>query len=203
MQTLEYDHTIHEKSNAGDDGLLVKFFIEAAPDSAESAKAGRPVFKDVEWVDIRIPGNRDNVVCRPAREKDKQRFPRHYAAFQQRIAGKEEKIVGTPLSAWPYEGLTPARVKELDFFNIRTVEQLASTSDNSGAKLPGFQAMKQAAKLYLETASKQAPVNAMNKRIVELEALVKRQETMIESLSDKLGMEVEEPAEKKRTVKRK
>ena len=157
----------------------------------------------MEWIDIRIPGNRDNVVCRPARDKDKQRFPRHYAAFQQRIAGKEEKIVGTPLSAWPYEGLTPARVKELDFFNIRTVEQLATTSDNAGAKLPGFQAMKQAAKLYLETASKQAPVNAMNKRIVELEALVKRQETMIESLSDKLGMEVEEPAEKKRTVKRK
>ena len=191
MQSLEYDYTVHEKPNAGDDSLLVKFFTDATLDTAASAEAGRPIYKDVEWIDIRIPGNRDNVVCRPARKLDKQRFPRHYAAFQQRTAGKEEKLVGTPLSAWPYEGMTPARVKELDFHNIRTVEQLAGTADGTGAKLPGFQAMKQAAVAYLELAKQQAPVAAMTKRIEELEALVKRQEAMINRLADDLGNDVD------------
>ena len=172
MQSLDYDHAIHQSPNAGDDNLLVKFFVEALEDTVASKREGRPIYKDVEWIDIRIPGNRDNVVVRPVRPQDKQRFPRHYAAFQQRMAGKEEKIVGTPLSAWPYPGLTPSRVKELDFFNIRTVEQLASTNDSTGAKLQGFQAMKQAAAAYLAAAEKTAPLEALQKQLDEAKAQI-------------------------------
>ena len=196
LGTLEYDHTVHITPNAGDDALLVKFFMDAALDSVASKDAGRPIFKDVEWIDIRIPGNRDNVVIRQARDKDKQRFPRHYAAFQQRTAG-QEKIVGTLLSAWPYPAMTPARVKELDFHNIRTVEQLAGTNDSSGKNLPGFHAMKQAAKAYLALAKEQAPITKMQSQIDSMQALINKQAAMI----DKMAGEDEAPAPKKKAKK--
>jgi hypothetical protein len=183
MQTLEYDHTEHTRPNAGDDSLLVKFFIDVVQDNKASEAEGRPMFKDAEWIDIRIPGNRDNVVIRPVREADKQRFPRHYAAFKQRIAGQEITVEGTPLSAWPYPGMTPSRVKELDFFNIRTVEQLAATSDGTGAKLHGFQAMKQAAIVFLAAAKETAPVAKLQKQIDEMQAVIKKQADLIERLS--------------------
>ena len=185
MQTLEYDYTDHIRPNAGDDSLLVKFYMDAAQDMVASKAAGRPVFKDIEWIDIRIPGNRDNIVIRPVRPEDTQRFPRHYQAFKNRIAtGGKESEIGTPLSAWPYAGLTPARVKELDFFNIRTVEQLAGTSDGTGAKMPGFQAMKQAAVAYLEIAKQQEPVRELQKQLDDMNAIIKKQAAMIERLSE-------------------
>ncbi len=58
--------------NAADDALLVKFYIDSVEDRQASKKEGRPVFKDMEMIDIRVPGSRNNVV-RVAREADKQR----------------------------------------------------------------------------------------------------------------------------------
>lgn len=167
LQAIDYDHTVHQRANAGDDSLLVKFYMDLMEDSVESKKQGRPIFKEVEWIDIRTPGSRDTRI-RPARERDKTRFPMHYAAFKNRIAGEGEELVGTPLEVWP--AIPASQAAELRFFNIRTVENLAGASDSLGDKFMGFQAIKAKAKAFLEAAKGTAPIIALQERVEQLEA---------------------------------
>lgn len=167
LETLEYDHTIHSTPNAGDESLLVKFFLDKLEDTNESKKKGRPIFKEVEWIDIRIPGSRGNVVVRPLREKDKQRFPQHYAAFRNRIDKGKEEIVGTPLEIWPV--IASSQAAELRFFNIRTVENLAAASDELGQKFMGFQNIKTKAKAFLEAAKGTAPILKLQARMDKMD----------------------------------
>ena len=48
----------------------VEFFQDAVQDPAASREAGRPVFKDMDMVRIRIPGDKGTVMVAPA-----QRLP--------------------------------------------------------------------------------------------------------------------------------
>jgi hypothetical protein len=166
--TLEYDHSIHQKANAGDDNLLVKFYIGPVQDQAASKKEGRPIYKDVEWIDIRIPGSKDNIVIRPVRETDKQRFYRHYEAFQRRTESQVHTPVGTPLSVWPR--VTPAQAKELEFFNIMTVENLAGAPDGAVGGIIGINKLKQDAQRFLEVTAKQAPLVELNDKMDAMQA---------------------------------
>jgi hypothetical protein len=177
METLDYDYTMHTTPGKGDDSLLVKFFVGAVADDAASQLAGRPIFKDVEWIDIRIPGNRDNVVIRPLRPTDKDRFPRHYAAFKARIASEPE-TVGTPLDQWAWRGMTRGRVEELKHYNIRTVEQLAGAPDTVSKNFMGFHEMKLNARAYLAAAEKNAPLANLQEQLNK--ALLKIQEQGVE-----------------------
>jgi hypothetical protein len=181
METIDHDHTLHSTPNKGDETLLVKFFIDAVKDEKESRAAGRPIFKDAEWIDIRIPGNRDNVVIRPVRADDIQRFPRHYDAFKRRIGG-EEGMVGTPLAAWGWPGMTRARIEEMKYFNVRTVENIAGMADGLGQKIMGFQAMKTAAKEYLASSSSRAPMMQLQLKMEALMLKVDEQATTIARL---------------------
>ena len=182
MQTLDYDPSVHTTPNAGDESLLVKFFVQAEQDATASLAAGRPIFRDREFIDIRIPGSRDNIVIRKARETDKQRFPRHYMAFKQRQGNDAETVVGTPLEMWPI--LTRSQVEEFKFFNIRTIEQLAAASDAVGQKFVGFQALKQRATTFIEAASAAAPISQMQEQINDLRAQLNAALARIEELSD-------------------
>lgn len=173
METLDYDYTVHTTPNAGDDTLYVKFFIDAVQDTTASQEAGRPIFKDVEWIDIRAPGSRDHM-SRPVRPGDAERFPKHYAAFKARV-GNEQKEIGTPLSTWAHAGMTRSLVEELKFFNIRTVEQLASVNDSAGGQLMGFHTLKTAAKAYMETAKVNAPLISLQLKLEDAMALIQKQ----------------------------
>jgi hypothetical protein len=158
MEQLDHDYNVHITPGGGDDSLLVRFFIDAVEDTTASKLAGRPIYRDAEWIDMRAPGPRGEGVIRPVRKGDAERFPRHYAAFKARITKDAEEVVGTPLSTWAWQGMTRARVEELKFFNCRTVEQLANMPDNVGQQLMHFQQMKQAAKQYLDTVKLSAPI---------------------------------------------
>lgn len=173
-ESLDYDYNIHTTPNAGDETLLVRFFIDAVEDGAASKREGRPIYKDVEWIDIRVPGSRDAVI-RPCRREDYTRFPRHYDAFRARIGKDDEPVVGTPLSTWPWHGMTRSRVEELKHFNVRTVEQLAGMSDGQGMRLLGFQQMKQAAAAYLETVKTTAPIARLQAQLEQAIAKITEQ----------------------------
>lgn len=168
LATLDYDHTVHQRQNAGDENLLVKFYMDPMEDPAASKKEGRPIFKEVEWIDIRIPGSRDNIVIRPVREGDKQRFAAHYAAFRNRVEKGGEEMIGTPLEVWPV--VSSSQAKELHFFNIRTVEGLAGAPDSLGQKFMGFQSLKDRARAFLKAAEGTAPILALQERVEQLEA---------------------------------
>jgi hypothetical protein len=161
-QVAEFDHNQFSSSRQAeaDKGLLVKFFMLPRQDKAATELAGRPIFKDVEHVDIKIPGNRNSGACRPATEADKRRFPNHYRAFKERIENVEE---GTPLTEWPL--MSRSMAEELAFFRVKTVEQLVTMSDSQSSKFMGLNALKEKARLWLKSAEQDKPFQEMDKKI--------------------------------------
>ena len=127
--------------------LLVKFFEKPIPDQPATREKGRPMFKDVEFIEIRTPGNRD-AICRPARQRDIDRFPKHYQAYKDRVS--TEHLEGTLLSEWPL--MARSRVEELSFHNIKTVEQLAGMPDSNVSQFMGMNMLKQKAQQWLKQA---------------------------------------------------
>lgn len=153
-----------------DDTLLVRFYLKPRQDAGESAKQGRPVFVDKEYIEIRIPGSRD-AVARPASPADIARFPKHYEAFKNRTAEPE---TGTPLIEWP--AISRSMAEEFSFFNVKTVEQLIDMSDQNAGQFMGINELKRKAKKWLEAADTSKAEEAIQKRddeIAELKAQVK------------------------------
>jgi hypothetical protein len=169
-----------EHQSAQDDSLLVKFYIHPRPDRAASALAGHPVMREVEFIDIRIPGSRDGV-ARPASEADKRRFPRHYAAFKQRGEMPSE---GMPLTEWP--PMTRSYAEQLSFLGVKTVEQLAGLADSATKQMMGLGDMKRMAERYLAAAKADAPLVELHTELEQRDAKIEAQELAMADMADRL-----------------
>ena len=165
-----------------DEQLLVRFFHKGRQDAAATKAEGRPIFREVEYVEIRVPGQRDVQACRPATYADKQRFPLHYEKFKQRI---EAPVDGTPLAEWPH--ISRSQAEELSFMNVKTVEQLANLNDNFASRLHGGHSLKRRAGEWLQEAD-------TTKLIAEKAALEKRLADMEAKMNDLLAAKTPEPA---------
>jgi hypothetical protein len=159
MSTPNPDDFATGREAEADANLLVKFFIKQREDKDATQSEGRPIFKDTEYIEIRVPGKRDAQACRPATGRDKARFPRHYDAFKSRTEMPEE---GTPLFEWPQ--ISRSMVETLSFMQIKTVEQLVNAADNNLSAIHGGIALKQRAQEFLKYADQ-------TKLIAEKEAL--------------------------------
>lgn len=150
----------------GDELLSPRFFSHPVKDDEASKKAGRPIYNDVDHVEIRIAGNKHAVGVFPAMatwmtrmEKSEygeeavevtyaQRFNKQYLEFK---AGNDQSFGGTPLSEAPF--LTEGKRRELKAIHVNTVEALA-TIDGQPLKMlgPGGRELKNQAMAYLEQA---------------------------------------------------
>lgn len=131
-------------------GVFVEFYTEAVEFKHESEIAGRPVFKEIPFVRIQTPGDRNNILEVKATDYYQKRFPREWEAYK-RNAG-ESSVVGTILSQWPQ--ITKSQVKEAEFFGIKTVEQLSTLSDTNVQKLGmGWMEIRNKAKAYIDAAA--------------------------------------------------
>ena len=82
-----------------DSALIVTFYVKPVQNIFASSKAGRPIYEDVTYLTINVPGLKDMQVDRPAYEADKRRFPLQWQHFENRTKGDAREI-GTPLSEW-------------------------------------------------------------------------------------------------------
>lgn len=180
--TAEFDYTDFEQGNQSkaDEGLLVKFYMKSVPDRVASTEAGRPMFKDKEYIDIRVPGQHDGV-ARPATPADKSRFPKHYAAYKNRA---EMPTSGTPLAEWP--AISRSYADQLSFANIKTVEQLADLNDNTMHQFKGIQNFKQKAIDWLAATKDDAVLSQMRDLLTEREGKIEEQGKQIETLMARL-----------------
>jgi hypothetical protein len=144
-----------------DSKLYVQFYLRPMLQQTASEEANRPIYADVEFIRIMVPGDKLSIVDRVASSDDTARFSEHYAKFK---AGQKDQVVGTRLEVVPW--MSRSKVEEYKFFGVLTVEQLAAASDEVGQKFQGFQQDKQKAKNFLEAAS------GTNSRIHELEKQV-------------------------------
>lgn len=189
MTQADFDYTDFDKSKQAtlDETLLVKFFIKQRPDPSRTLAEQRPIFKDVEYIDIKIPGSNTGGACRPARQDDVERFPRHYAAFKQRVAQPEE---GTPLSEWPL--ITRSMAEELAFFNVKTVEQLAGMADVQASKFMGINKFRQQATEWLEVAKEQAGSKELQTELEKRDKEIAKLQAQIDQLGSPKDAEPEE-----------
>lgn len=162
-----------------DNSLIVPFFKEmAVPQDAASKEAGRPIFKSVEVVEVRIAGDRNYAPTFPAhsvwRTVDGEeityakRFADAYARFAE---GREQVADGTPLSELPF--LTEGKRATLRSLKVYTAEALASLDGKKLAALgPDAREMKNSATAYLDSASGSADTVALAAEVEALRAQI-------------------------------
>jgi len=135
--------------------------------------AGRPMYVDREFIRKIIPGDQGNVVVHHPTRAEIDAYRAQYERFK---AGMAQVTTGTPLDKLP--GVSRAQVKELAYFNIRTVEQLAKVSDGNLQNIGPYMALRRKAQDWLATARGAAPIEearAESARLKEELALLKRQ----------------------------
>jgi hypothetical protein len=170
MLSLDVDYNDFNASNARamNEKNLVRFFTKEVKDDAATMAEGRPIYKEVEYIEIRILGKRDVQACRPATYRDKQDYGAHYKAFKDRV---EMPVEGTPLAEWPQ--ISRSQVEELSYLKVKTVEQLADISDTNISQFQGGFNLRRRAQEWLESSGETkliAEKEALEKRLADMEA---------------------------------
>lgn len=156
----------------------VGFCLHPIKDEAASDKAGRIMFKEVEFVRLVIPGDKQSEIFVRADTKRKgqdnverdytERFPQAYRDFKQSGA---KPIDGTPLEQWP--AVSRTEVLNLKSFHIHTVEALAQVNDSNAAKLPfNIRELINKAKDHIATAKALSDAKNKDAQIEELKAQI-------------------------------
>lgn len=182
LETLDYDHNVfNSAAREADKSLAVRLFRAPVRNEEKSVQEGRPIFDYTVMIEIRVRGDRNNVVQRPLRPEDKVRFREAVRAFEQ---GDQAGNSGTPLSQWPL--MTAAQVEELKYLGFHTVENIAEAHEGVLGKFPGLRSMQEKAKLFLEHAKGGAPMERLLKENTELKSQVEVQQRTIQDLSSKM-----------------
>lgn len=175
MPDIDYD-ILSQTWDSGQSNKRIRFTTEAVKDEAASEVAGMPKYRDVDYVEIRIPGDKYNVVKRPLHAGDKQEFARQYEAWK---AGQKAGESGMPLAELP--GIAGSQVKELQYANVHTVEALAGLPDSAASAIGGnLFSLRDKAQKYLAHAKDGATAEKAQK---ELEAERKHRKELEDRLA--------------------
>lgn len=171
-----------------DSSLYVEFYSRPVKNEYESEKQGRPIYVDVDYVKIMLPGDANSQIDTPANDDHKRRFPLHWAHYNN-IHGSDKKEIGTPLTQWPF--LSPAQCEELRALKFRTVESIAHASDAQIAKVGmaggiGPHQFRERALRYLRAAMGDAESNKQAEELATLKARDEAREAELESLREQM-----------------
>lgn len=126
-----------------ENNLHVQFRLEPVHQTKSSEDEGRPIYKDIPYIRITFPGDRNKIIDRPVdlhgvgqAPSDPRRFPRQWAAFQ---AQTEQVQDGWAITEWPR--ISKSQALEFKGLNIHTVEALADIQDGFMDKI-GLSAVK-------------------------------------------------------------
>ena len=159
--------------------LAVTFYKRSVKQEDESVAAGRPIFKEFDFVRICVPGDNLTEIDTYAQESHKARFPRQWAHYQNQVAGHEQ-LIGTPIEEWTL--ISRSQAEELKGIKFRTVEDIANCSDLqlqrigmiAGMSPHGFrEKAKQFLNLATETAEvaqKEAEMQALREENAKIKA---------------------------------
>lgn len=133
----------------GDDNTIPRFYMRAVQDHLQTEQQGRPIFAETPYVEIIVPGDKNNRPDVKVTDEHRKRWPSQWAKFQ---ATKQESIEGTPIEN--FNILNRAQVAEFKALGILTVEALAGLSDGYLEKLGLYgRQMRERAKQYLQPPS--------------------------------------------------
>jgi len=162
----------------GDRNMVALFFNKAVHNPAKSTQAGRPVFEDVIYVRIHPPGERLNIVERPANNQDKRRFAQQWMQFQQHA---EQMPEGTPIDLlYPDHPSVSAMLRAHGVF---TIEQCAGLSGPAIEEIGmGAQRYSNDAAKYLEASNKGVKASQLRRELEERDSQIRTLTQTVETL---------------------
>lgn len=182
IQEASYDLTAQafdRQPQKGDENLRVKFSNFPHFNQQKTNDEGRPIYDEKCYITIMVPGQQD-IVHRPAWRNDFDRFPRQYQAYQN--DKDQDAVSGTPLTALTW--LHANQLKELEYFNVKTVEQLANVSDNTTGKFMGLQSLKQRATDFLAASKDSSHLTQMRAELEERDERIATMQAQMAEMAD-------------------
>jgi len=110
-----------------DSRLQVRFYRKPVHLEQESIEAGRPIYKEFDFVHICVAGDTLTEIDTFAKNEHKARFPIQWANYMNRQGANDEEVVGTPVAEWPL--VSKSQAEELRAMKFHTVESIATASD--------------------------------------------------------------------------
>jgi hypothetical protein len=159
--------------------LQVRFYKKPVQQEQESLDAGRPIFKEFDFVHICVAGDTLTEIDTYALANHKQRFPIQWANYQNRLGANDVEVVGTPVSEWPI--VSKSQAEELRALKFHTVEAIANASDQQLQRMgmaAGMSpyAFRDKAKAFLNLATNAAETDKRESEINNLkEELAKKE----------------------------
>ena len=172
---------IDSDTQDADSRLAVKFYKRAVKLEHETNEAGRPIYKDFDFVRIMVAGDNLTEIDTYAQESHKQRFPRQWLQYQA-TQDTSNEILGTPVEQWPL--ISQSQAQELKGVKFMTVESIANASDLQLQRIGMIAGMsphafRDKAKSFLNLANESAEAAKRDEEINQLkqELALKDQET--------------------------
>lgn len=159
-----------------------RFYMDTEKDEKASQEHGRPIFHEVEMVEMIIPGNPHTKPVQRVRDDHRARWPEAYDRFK---AGQQAAVDGTPIEEW--SPLTKSQCMELKALGFQSVEELAAMNESAIQRIGmGGRTLQQKAKAYIEQAMGNAPMEKMAHENELLRNEVAAQKTQIADLGNML-----------------
>ncbi len=137
-----------------------------------------PIYREIEFVTIHVPGDKTFSIHRPVMAADKRRFRERYEAFK---AGRGEPVEGTPVDLLPE--ISPKQVEDLKYVSVTTIEQLAKVADSSPLMtMMGGVGLKQRAAAWVQKNRKSSVVNQTNEALAERDAQIAKLQEQVAAL---------------------
>jgi hypothetical protein len=175
--------------NNADSRLQVRFYKKPVHQEQESIDAGRPIYKEFDFVHICVAGDTLTEIDTYALQNHKQRFPIQWANYMNRVGANDQEVVGTPVAEWPL--VSKSQAEELRAMKFFTVESIASASDQQLQRMGMAAGMspysfRDKAKTFLnlattsaETDKREHEINALKEELAkkDLETVKMKAET--------------------------
>jgi len=190
--------------------LFFEVEADAVEDEAKSAREGRKCYTEKTFLCWTKVGAYNHTKTR-AEVSPRNRCADEYTDVWTFCGGREfyetwrksngdvDPINGTPLRTWPL--VNSAQIRELDYVNVRSVEDLASVTDGDAMRLGmGIRGLVEKARIWLKEAEEKGVVVEANARmqsqVTEQQAVIEEQARAIADLQavvERLAGQAESP----------
>jgi len=166
-----------------DSRLVVFFFMKSVKNEFKTRETGAPYHDNMTYIRIHEPGERLNVVERPATDGDKQRFPIQWNKYLQ---NKEQIPEGTPIELlFPNNVALADNLKAQGVFTVQQCAKLSANAiDNIGM---GAQEYVNMANKYLENANSGVEFHKMQETIKKKDQEIKILSGQFENLKQQFN----------------
>ena len=159
--------------------IIPRFFTKQVETDGIDESTGLKAFRAVEYVELLIPGDKNQKVHKRVNDAIKQQFSVEYRQFKEMGENADMIGDGIPIDLWP--GVSKEQAIGLKAVHIYTVQHLAGLSDDrlSQPGLMGLRALRDKASQYLAAMKEAAPIAVLQKQIDALTAQLEMRDKQI------------------------